>query len=760
MAGYASRAVVSKKLFNWGDNDVLGTVLNKVFSDTDPQDLIFKHIDTHNYRSYLQASQEIIELKKQIISARHAFVKAITSDGFKFVLKNDFDIEDTHDEETAKSYEAMIARCVAGIGADDSNLGVPQSILDAFDKTAPKSNDAADEEFKQSLLPQLSRGIGMNENWLLKALGGLDKEFIEILYDFQKKDRASEATGSGIGYISEKISATGLNRITIKNERSALANKNALINTMTQNLLKLSFFDPKAFRNLHVTLEASIYGHHGLVVVPKRVTASMDTMAAFANYTMGIAVPKTVQDTINARARKLKARVKSAYEISSGSTVIRSPNIDTPAQARSYVLHYLEEAARTGTGVSALESLNNGQSINLDALNAEQLAAEAKEWHGKKMNAGAGVVSAFIAFLQLKSVITSFPMLSKLHYAGDKLLLTEIQLGTVSTSLALVTASMDTTAAGASVFGRASFASKLVYGAGWIGVVGAVLEVGSLAIYGYRKFNDGNKLSFGMTFGAGVSISASAAAGWIYGYGLVSSATGGLAAIPGSVLLGIMLIGLSLSYTFQRLAYKYDDKQNVLIEYWLDNSVFGHKAMRTQDYSLINPFQSKPAFSSLAEDISGFITACSGFFARSVLSKNQGRSNGILGGAAAQLHGIKFNSQVVMGQFIDSSELHISVELVTKDGKVLSNIFNMSMSSTNRSPQSTGNGDHFDRSQVIVENKDKNTVVTIKDIYIKDGVYSADNIKKGRVIIKYIADTTQNPVYPLYDFAYMDNNKY
>lgn len=82
------------------------------------------------------------------------------------------------------------------------------------------------------------------------------------------------------------------------------------------------------------------------------------------------------------------------------------------------------------------------------------------------------------------------------------------------------------------------------------------------------------------------------------------------------------------------------------------------------------------------------------------------------------------------------------------------------MSSTNGTPQSTGNGAHFDRSQVVVENKDKDTVVTIKDIYIKGSIFSADNIRKGRVIIKYIADTTQNPVYPLYDFAYMDNNKY
>ncbi|WP_350617369.1 hypothetical protein, partial [Pseudomonas sp. HY7a-MNA-CIBAN-0227] len=81
-------------------------------------------------------------------------------------------------------------------------------------------------------------------------------------------------------------------------------------------------------------------------------------------------------------------------------------------------------------------------------------------------------------------------------------------------------------------------------------------------------------------------------------------------ALPALPLLAIMFVGMTLSYVFQRLAYKYDDKNNTLIEYWLDNSVFGHKAMRGQDYYLINPFQSKSPFNSLEQDISGFITAC------------------------------------------------------------------------------------------------------------------------------------------------------
>ncbi|MGP5223144.1 hypothetical protein ACTXMF_12855 [Psychrobacter celer] len=765
-----------KKFFNAGKNDYLGTLLNIVFSDTDPDDLIFKHIDKAQYQSYLQASQKIIELKKQIVNARKIFIKAVTSEEFKFVLESDFDIDLIHDEETAKGYESMVARCIAGCGIDDSNIGIPKSMLDAFESTAPKSDAATEEEFKKVLLPQISSSIKINQNWLFKALGGLDKELVEIIYDFSKKDRASEATGSGIGYLSEKISTAALNRITVKSERSAFKNKEALIKTLSQNLMRLSFNDTKAFRDLHQILELSIYGHSGVVVVPKKITATADTMAAFTNYALGIVLPKSIVDKINTKASRAKQGLTNVVEAATNTTIVRTPQVNNLQQAETYVLYYFDKARATGQGMNALSPLNdNRQSIDLDKLDAKALAAEATKWHGninKGVMAGTSGVSAVIAFFQLKAVIASMPAIARLKYAGDPLRLTQEQLGTVSSGLALVTASMDTTAAGASVLGRTSFANRLVYRAGWLGVVGATFEVGSLAIYGYRKAYDGNLVSLGYTAGAGVSISASALAGLIYGYGVANTATGGAAAIPGAALLGIMMIGMTLSYVFQRLAFKFDDKNNTLIEYWLDNSVFGNKAMRGQDYYLINPFQDKAAFNSLEQDISGFVTACTSFLATNRLQTFYG--NVMVENKPEETNGIRlppvfesiiehltlFESRVVIGSWNKASQLIIEV-IATKGGKTQT-LYKATFYNDNNDQPSASNV----KSLAIEKLSPKVTRKVVKDgedqflVETQLLKFEPHDIDQAKVIITYTPDTSRYPSYPLKDVSYLDNKKY
>lgn len=71
-----------------------------------------------------------------------------------------------------------------------------------------------------------------------------------------------------------------------------------------------------------------------------------------------------------------------------------------------------------------------------------------------------GVVSVFIAYFQLNAVIASVPAIARLKIRRRPATANTKQLGTISSGLALVTASMDVAASGAaSVLGKASFAN-------------------------------------------------------------------------------------------------------------------------------------------------------------------------------------------------------------------------------------------------------------------------------------------------------------
>ena len=753
-----------KKFFNWGDGDLLGTALNKMFSDVDREKLIFKHINKNSYYSYLESSKEIAELKKRVGSARKEFIKAITDDDFKFIIENDFDISVFHDHQTARDFEAMIAACIDGCGVDDSNLGIPKSIFDAFDTNAPKSDATTEDELEKVLLPQLNDSVEFNQNWLLKAFSGLDQGLMYILYDFHKKERASEAVGSGIGYVSDRYDKLKLDRIKTDSSRSAIKNKAAMVNTMSHNLLRLSHNYPKEFRSITMTIKASFYGHTKVLLVPEKLSASMDTMVTFANFAMKNTIDNDTRNTINNRARKLKAKGIGLYERVSKTKVINAPKINTSIEAREFTIFHLERARETGTNADLLEPLYDGQKINLDTLDATALEAKAVAWHNKKLEFGAGSVSAFIAFFQLKAVIDGMPVLAQLKYGGSRLALTEAQLGMASTSLALVTASMDVTASGASALGKTSFAGKLLYGAGWIGLVGGILEIGSLVIYGRRKFNDGNTASWVLTAGAGASIFASSLAGFAYGIGAANASTGGLAAIPSAALIGIMMVGFALSYAFQRLAYKYDDKKNLLIEYWLDSSVFGNKRLQSAEYDGLNPFVNR-AFKNLEQDISGFITACSKFSAQSELDKGKMDPAASLGFKIYQvMDRIRFSSQISMGDITDLSAVKLYVELVTKEGRVLKNIFTLNIHARAGDHSFVGVGSDYDSKKVeidiISDEETQAATITVHDIYIKKGIDTVNSIKQGKVVVEYTPDTSQRTIYPIYHTAYMNNHAY
>lgn len=729
---------------------------------------IYKYINKNKFKAVLAQAKKSRKDKQTISQIRKTFKKVFNSAEFQDILKHDF----TDDLISHVGLSEIVAQTTNGIGIDEKNLGIPQSMLDAFSDKAPKSNDAVNNEFKQVLLPLLQGSLEINDNWLLKALSGLDKDFTDLLDEFSKKDRASEAVGTGINYLTETLSDAALNRITVNAKRSALANKDALIKTLSQNLLNLSFNDQKAFRNLHQILEASIYGHTGTIVIPKRVTATVDRMTAFANLAMGIALPDTLKNKINAKTTQAKRGLTNIIETATNTQIVRTPDINTLNQAEDYVVYYFSEASVKNQGMDAFRSLNNGNAIDLRQLDADELIKVSRQWHAninKGVSVGAGALSGAIAFFQLQAVIASVPQIARLKYAGDSLVLTEAQLGTISSGLALVTASMDVTATGAHLLTKTNFANKLIYTAGWIGLIGATFEVGSLAIYGYRKYNDGNSATAKYAFYAGVSISASAIAGVLYGYGAISTSTGGLAAIPGAALLGVMLVGLALSYTFQRLAYKFDDKQNTLIEYWLDNGVFGRHAMRTDDYYLLNPFQPSPPFNSLQADLSGFVSATTAFIATNRLQTFRGkvpveykaetssdiRLPPVFG--SMQEHLTLFESEILVGNWDKASQLSIDVvaDINGSEQPLYKATFYHSASGQPSASNITSSA--INKLAPIVSQGESDDQFVIDTQLLK---FEPRHINRAKVIVSYIPDSSQNPVYPLTSISYLDNNKY
>ncbi|MGP5303425.1 hypothetical protein [Psychrobacter celer] len=269
-----------------------------------------------------------------------------------------------------------------------------------------------------------------------------------------------------------------------------------------------------------------------------------------------------------------------------------------------------------------------------------------------------------------------------------------------------------------------------------------------------------------------MSITASAVAGLIYGYGVANAATGGAIAVPGAALLGIMMIGMTLSYVFQRLAFKFDDKNNILIEYWLDNSVFGNKAMRGQDYYLINPFQDKPALNSLEQDISGFVTACTFFLATNRLQTFYG--NVMVENKPEETNGIRlppvfesikehlalFESRVVIGSWNKASQLIIEV-VATKSGKTQT-LYKATFYNANNDQPIASNIKSF----AIEKLSPKVTRKVVKDEEDKFLIetqllkFEPHDINKAKVIITYTPDTSRYPSYPLKDVSYLDNKKY
>ena len=106
-----------------------------------------------------------------------------------------------------------------------------------------------------------------------------------------------------------------------------------------------------------------------------------------------------------------------------------------------------------------------------------------------------------------------------------------------------------------------------------------------------------------------------------------------------------------------------------------------------------------------------------------------------------------------MGDITDLSAVKLYVELVTKEGRVLKNIFTLNIHARAGDHSFVGFGSDYDGKKVeidiISDEETQAATITVHDIYIKKGIDTVNSIKQGKVVVEYTPDTSQRTIYSL-----------
>lgn len=140
---------------------------------------IYKYINEAKFKAVLASAKKSRQDKADVAAARQTFVKVITNPEFAYIMREDF-LE--NDEESHAGYAQIIAEAIQGLGIDESNIGIPDSIWADY-KPEQAPGMSAKQEFEQSLLPCITGQKPIEDNWLIKALIGLNQEDINRMQD-------------------------------------------------------------------------------------------------------------------------------------------------------------------------------------------------------------------------------------------------------------------------------------------------------------------------------------------------------------------------------------------------------------------------------------------------------------------------------------------------------------------------------------------------------------------------------------------------
>lgn len=571
---------------------------------------IYDYINESKFKAVLATAKKSRQDKEAIAVARQTFTDAIKRTEFAFVMREDFP---ENDEESHLGYAQIIAESTQGIGIDERNIGIPDSIWADYEPEQIEGMTAK-QEFEQTMLPCLSGEKPLEDNWLIKALIGLNPEDNQKMQDapaYENLARASDFIGTAANWLNTFKTEAQTKAIDAKTaQKTRLLNKLAsykaqVVQTMSNNMSHIQE-KHRLLSKMDLWTQASVNQSTGLQLARRTLKLApniiTDKLGAFLKSRIDKAKPyKTI---IPAAIDEAAVKPASGSSAPFAVDFMHSQSIDQQAldiynkaaagdeHARMVVTLYTDK-------VTADAAASANQSLADAKIELEQHINSSSEAYRQLERSSAGkaaLISAGIGLFQLRSVWMGKSNLSAMASRGDRVA-RGFMTSYASTSLALTGAALDVAAAGMQIRGASTTAiARLSLSVGVLGAVGAGFEVYSLNIS--RKRHTENK--------SDISERATAIA---MGSAVTAGVTGVAIAIGFAMpwVIGIMAVAWGVSLIAQWVAFSYD-KGNILpIHYWLDAGVFGNKQMINDDYPN-NPFKIR-AMQNLEEDLHAFALA-------------------------------------------------------------------------------------------------------------------------------------------------------
>ncbi|MBH0085456.1 hypothetical protein I6E84_04400 [Psychrobacter sp. SCQQ22] len=571
---------------------------------------VYNYINESKFKAVLATAKKSRKDKAAIAAARQIFIDAIKRSEFAFVMREDFP---ENDEESHLGYAQIIAEAIQGIGIDESNIGIPDAIWSDY-KADQARGMTAKQEFEQSLLPCLSGEKLPEDNWLSKALIGLnldDNQKMQAAPAYENFARASDFIGTSISWLNtfkneakqKAIEAKTAEKIQYLNELAS--HKARIVQTMSDNMSYIKENNRWLYK-MDLWTQASVNQSTGFRLAQKVLKYSPEKATKWLGEFVNNRINKAMSHMVTIPSSIDTGAVKQVSGSGVPFAVDFMHSLDKNQQAldiynkaaggdknAQMVVTIYTDKATADSAASVNQSIADGQTdLNkfVDSNSGTQRQLE-------RSSAGkAALVAVGVGLFQLRSVWMGKSRFSEMADRGDLMAL-EFMTSYASTSLALTGAALDVAAAGMQIRGASTAAiARISLGVGVLGAVGAGFEVYSLNISRERYIENKSGISRRTTSIAMISAGAAGVASLAIGLGFV---------MPW--VIGIVAVAWAVSLIAQWIAFTYDKSHILPIHYWLDAGVFGNKAMLNSEY-LNNPFQIQ-AMGSLEQDMHAYSLA-------------------------------------------------------------------------------------------------------------------------------------------------------